>query len=223
MKDAGGPGRPPKFCRRVCRQRAYEARRRIIVRDIAERDAWTCHLCGQPVPPEARAPDPLAGTVDHVLPLRRGGGDDADNVRLAHLACNSLKRDRGVGEIAPSRFRELYDSLVAEEKQEQERCRRCGRAFAVQRTGRPRQYCRDSCRQMDYQARRRAKELGLNESELIMARSELDQLRDALYVLEAAVEDVERDLAATQDDPAEVRRALNWLLEAARPLLQLRP
>ena len=56
-----------------------------------------------------------------------------------------------------------------------------------------------------------------------MARAELDQLRDALYVLEAAVEDVERDLAATADDPAEVRRSLDWLLDAARPLLQLRP
>lgn len=56
-----------------------------------------------------------------------------------------------------------------------------------------------------------------------MAKSELDQLRDALYVLEAAVEDVERDLAASGDDPAEVRRALDWLLAAARPLLSLRP
>jgi hypothetical protein len=76
---------------------------------------------------------------------------------------------------------------------------------------------------MDYQARRRAKELGLSESELVMARSELDQLRDALYVLEAAVEDVDRDLETGADDPAEVRRALNWLLDAARPLLGLRP
>ena len=56
-----------------------------------------------------------------------------------------------------------------------------------------------------------------------MARSELDQLRDALYVLEAAVEDVDRDVEEGGDDPAEVRRALDWLLAAARPLLELRP
>lgn len=56
-----------------------------------------------------------------------------------------------------------------------------------------------------------------------MAKSELDQLRDALYVLEAAVEDVERDLAEGDDDPAEVRRSLESLLAAARPLLDLRP
>ena len=56
-----------------------------------------------------------------------------------------------------------------------------------------------------------------------MARAELDQLRDALYVLEAAVEDVDRDLATADGDPDEVRRALDWLLQAARPLLTLRP
>ena len=56
-----------------------------------------------------------------------------------------------------------------------------------------------------------------------MARSELDELRDALYVVEAAVEDVDRDVEEHGDDPDEVRRALDWLLEAVRPLLALRP
>jgi hypothetical protein len=89
--------------------------------------------------------------------------------------------------------------------------------------GRPAQYCRRSCRQREYETNRRAKELGLGETELVMARSELDELRDALYVLEAAVEDVDRDLAEGASDPEEVRRSLEWLLTAARPLLVLRP
>ena len=44
--------------------------------------------------------------------------------------------------------------------------------------GRPRRFCKTSCRQRDYEARRRAKELGLGEDELIVARSELEYLRD---------------------------------------------
>ena len=56
-----------------------------------------------------------------------------------------------------------------------------------------------------------------------MTRDELESLRDALYVVEAAVEDVDRDLAAAGDDPEEVRRSLDWLLQAVRPLLGLRP
>jgi septal ring factor EnvC (AmiA/AmiB activator) len=107
---------------------------------------------------------------------------------------------------------------------EEERCRWCGRGFArAGGPGRPAQYCRRSCRQRDYEARRLAQELGLGETELVMARSELDELRDALYVLEAAIEDVDRDLQDAGDDPRELRRSIDWLLQAARPLLASRP
>ena len=79
------------------------------------------------------------------------------------------------------------------------RCRWCGRAIEVTaRTGRPRQFCRPSCRQADYVARQRRAEVGLSEAELIITRQALEELRDKVYVLEAAVEDVERDLAAAR-------------------------
>jgi hypothetical protein len=104
------------------------------------------------------------------------------------------------------------------------RCEWCGRGFEVAAgVGRPRRYCRRSCRQRAYESRRRSSELGLGEAELIMARADLEELRDALYVLEAAVEDVERDVAEAGDDPEELRRALDWLLAATRPLVELRP
>ncbi len=41
-------------------------------------------------------------------------------------------------------------------------------------------------------------------------------------MLEAAIEDVERDISEAPDDPAELDRALQWLLSAARPLANLR-
>lgn len=101
------------------------------------------------------------------------------------------------------------------------RCRWCGRRFEVrQGPGRPREFCRRSCRQRDYEARRRASELGLSDDELVLARHQLDDLRDRLYVLEAAVEDVERDLAGSATK-ADYRDAVHWLLDAARPLAEL--
>ena len=104
------------------------------------------------------------------------------------------------------------------------RCRWCGRGFEVQPgPGRPRLFCRQGCRQADYIARQRVAEAGLSEAELIVTRAALDDLRDRLYVLEAAVEDVDRDLATAGEDPEEVRRALDWLLQAVRPLLAQRP
>lgn len=85
--------------------------------------------------------------------------------------------------------------------------------------GRPRRFCKQSCRQRDFEARRRARELDLGDHELIVARADLDALRDDLYVLACAVEDVERDLA-NSDEPSrqDLRDAVTWLLAAAKPL-----
>jgi hypothetical protein len=103
------------------------------------------------------------------------------------------------------------------------RCRWCARAFiASPGPGRPRLYCRRSCRQRDYEARRQAEDLGLGDARLVVARAELDALHDRLYELEAAIEDVDRDLATTTPDEDDYREALDWVLQAARPLTRLR-
>lgn len=95
------------------------------------------------------------------------------------------------------------------------RCRWCGRPFTrAEGRGRPRLFCTQACRQKDYISRLRTREAGLTESELIITRSELDELRDKLYVLECAVQDVQRDIAEG-DDPA---AALQWVIQAAAPL-----
>jgi hypothetical protein len=102
------------------------------------------------------------------------------------------------------------------------RCRWCRRGLPERPgPGRKREYCGGSCRQQEYLRRQRAAEAGLAEHELIVTRGELDDLHDKLYVLEAAVEDVEGDLA---DEPSleDYRDAVAWLLDAARPLLQRR-
>jgi hypothetical protein len=99
------------------------------------------------------------------------------------------------------------------------RCAWCHRPLPSQDgPGRPRRFCRQSCRQREYEARRRAAERGLDESEIVVARARLDALHDRLYVLACAVEDVDADLAraAGADD---FRAAAEWLLEAARPLV----
>ncbi len=86
--------------------------------------------------------------------------------------------------------------------------------------GRPRQFCSQKCRQWDWVARQRAHELELSDGELVVARAELDRLHDDLYVLACAVDDTDKDLAALGAKPsaAELRRMLDWLLSAAKPL-----
>ena len=99
------------------------------------------------------------------------------------------------------------------------KCQWCNRPLPPPAaTGRPRRFCRAVCRQREFEARQRAAEAGLAESELVVTRRALDELLDQLYVLEAAVEDVERDLrgAPSKQDYAD---AVQWLLQAARPLI----
>lgn len=59
--------------------------------DIAERDGWRCGLCGCPILPFVRYPHPRSLSIDHVVPLSRGGPDAPDNVHATHLRCNLRK------------------------------------------------------------------------------------------------------------------------------------
>ena len=61
--------------------------------------------------------------------------------------------------------------------------------------------------------------MGLSEAELIVTRAALDELRDRIYVLEAAIEDVERDQQAAGGE-SDLAEALDWLLTAARPVVE---
>lgn len=102
-----------------------------------------------------------------------------------------------------------------------QRCHWC-RALLPERggPGRPRRFCSQRCRQWDWVSRQRADELELSDGELVVARAELDALRDDLYVLACAVDDAERDLEAAGARPTvrELRQIIDWLLSSAKPL-----
>lgn len=70
-------------------------------------------------------------------------------------------------------------------------------------------------------ARRQSGALELAADDVVVSRDGLDVLAGALYCLAAAIEDVDRDLAGAGDDHNEVRLALEWLLDNARPVATL--
>lgn len=94
---------PTGHCSRRCWARDKNAARRALLRGqddgtvsrwrIFERDGWACHICGDSVDREAVVPDLAAPTLDHVVPLARGGRHTEANVKTAHFYCNSVKRD----------------------------------------------------------------------------------------------------------------------------------
>jgi len=69
-------------------------------------------------------------------------------------------------------------------------------------------------------ARKLADSHGLGDDDLIVSRSALDELQSRLYCLQAAIEDVDRDLA-TSSEADDLAGALAWLLENARPVAAL--
>lgn len=58
----------------------------------AERDQWVCHICSEEVQRQERHWHKQA-SIDHVHPRAKGGTDYPSNLGLAHVACNSGKRD----------------------------------------------------------------------------------------------------------------------------------
>lgn len=83
------------------RRRALKAEtstgRPVLLSEIRERDGNRCHLCRDKVSAKPY-PHPLSASLDHVVPLSRGGIHDPDNVKLAHLRCNVEKGAGGGNE-----------------------------------------------------------------------------------------------------------------------------
>jgi len=114
---------------------------------------------------------------------------------------------------------------VGTEREQERKCGWCRRPLPdAKSTGRPRKYCSQACRQWDWVTRRGTRDVQITEAQLVLARSQVDALHDAVYVLSSAVADADRDLAALGARPGarEVREILDWVLENARPLATFR-
>ena len=59
--------------------------------EIFERDNWICGICGKEVDKDLKYPGRMCASLDHILPLSRGGNHTRDNVQLAHMKCNQIK------------------------------------------------------------------------------------------------------------------------------------
>jgi len=99
-----------KFCSAECNSAAHAVTRKMAKRAgrakkfddpllernyIAKRDKFRCGICGGRVDMKLNHPDPMYGSIDHIVPLAAGGGNELSNLQLAHLRCNLAKRQHG--------------------------------------------------------------------------------------------------------------------------------
>jgi len=61
---------------------------------VFKRDNWICQLCNHPVSKirDKRLVD--IASLDHIIPLSKGGSHSYANTQLAHLSCNIKKGNR---------------------------------------------------------------------------------------------------------------------------------
>ena len=79
----------------------FEANKKII---LATQDL--CGICGKPVDKTLPATHPLSASIDHIIPIAKGGHpSDLSNLQLAHRACN---REKGT-HIIPQKKRSEQD------------------------------------------------------------------------------------------------------------------
>ncbi|MEO3856223.1 HNH endonuclease signature motif containing protein [Acrocarpospora sp. B8E8] len=78
-----GAGPKPTYCSGACRAKAGARRAKADGRD----KKWASAAA------ERRKAERFAPTLDHVIPLAKGGLHEPGNLQLAHFICNSTKRD----------------------------------------------------------------------------------------------------------------------------------
>lgn len=67
-----------------------------------EHDCWICRAFGRPSAIDYALPasDPASFSVDHLVPVSKGGAMyDEANLEAAHRRCNEWRRERSVAEV----------------------------------------------------------------------------------------------------------------------------
>jgi 5-methylcytosine-specific restriction endonuclease McrA len=104
------------FCSSECMNKDHQQRKRILkrIRRARIRDRYIeyvdidklletqnniCPLCGKIIGRDTSYPNIYSPSIDHILPLSRGGQHSYYNCQAVHFTCNSRKGARIVGEF----------------------------------------------------------------------------------------------------------------------------
>lgn len=59
--------------------------------EIYERDGGICKICNLPVDKNLKRPNLMCQSIDHIIPIKKGGLHSKSNVQLTHYICNLRK------------------------------------------------------------------------------------------------------------------------------------
>lgn len=79
---------------RRARIRDTRSTERFTREQVFTRDNWICQLCFTPIDFRQAGRGAFAPSIDHKIPISRGGTHTFDNVWSAHLGCNARKSNK---------------------------------------------------------------------------------------------------------------------------------
>lgn len=82
-------GKRARKALRRARKKAATNIERIDPRVVYQRDKGICQLCGKRVRANANPQSNSGASLDHIIPLSKGGDHTYKNIQLAHRGCNS--------------------------------------------------------------------------------------------------------------------------------------
>ena len=138
-----------KYCRdycATCRDRGLSFDRfekfgcaweTVNPRIVFERDNWTCQHCGYATPEWLRGLGAEGPTLDHILPIAKGGAHSYANTQCLCHTCNSIKSDRidrepkliGVEDFTPYKVAKIPAGQKRDQQPPKECACRCGAMF----------------------------------------------------------------------------------------------
>ena len=138
---------------------------------IYQAHGGVCALCGEPV-------EPADVTIDHIVPLVKGGAHERNNWQLAHRRCNSAKRD------GPN------EAFVA--RQQRQTAIKQAREAAIKQTRADLARVQDEIKSLTAQCQK-------TEDELRSFTAQCQQLEDAIALKRATIAELEMlEIAAHQ-------------------------
>lgn len=94
---------------------AFDKNRKII---LATQNV--CGICGREIDMTLKSPHPLSATVDHIIPVSKGGHpSELANLQAAHRVCNQQKKDKLLIESTKKKLKEQSPDAEAPDQEAQ--------------------------------------------------------------------------------------------------------
>lgn len=79
---------------KTTKRRTLQKPNRISADQVVREYGDDCHICTQKIDLSLPRTSKQGLTIDHVIPLSKGGSDEMENLRPAHWICNNRKSDK---------------------------------------------------------------------------------------------------------------------------------